>query len=202
METLVRPKTGSRRKTLPDQTPKEVAAPTNTLDAEGFLVWVGKLKQEDALFAVARKRRDKIRKLAKNSGVEMGILDRVLKDADKDPDIVLRSMVTYKQYSEWLDAPGRQMSLFELPSSAMLSHEERQKKADRTGYALGLMGGNPDDQAYPVDNEFHQLHMEAWHRGQRVLLDRIGPINIAIESADKPAEPAEKDEAEPEQEAA
>ncbi len=182
METLTKPRTGSRRRTLPDQTPNEVEAQTNGLDAESFLVWVGKLKQEDALFQVARKRRDKVRKLAKNAGVEMGILDRVLKDADKDPDIVLRGMATYKQYSEWMDAPGKQFSLFDLPNSAMLSHAEREEKAKRAGYADGLMGKSVDTQAYPIDHEFHQVYMAQWHAGQKILLDRIQPINIAIES--------------------
>ena len=132
METLQKARAGSRRKVHQDKSPKEIAG-SNQLDAESFLVWVGKLRQEDALFQVARKRRDKVRKLAKNSGVEMGVLDRVLKDADKDPDIVLKSMSTYKQYSEWLDAPGRQMSLFEIPNSSMLSHDERAEKAKRAG---------------------------------------------------------------------
>ena len=198
METLVKPRAGSRRKVHQDKTPKEVTG-SNGIDAESFLVWVGKIRQEDALFQMAKKRRDKVRKLAKNAGVQMAELDRALKDADKDPDIVLRSLSTYQQYSAWLDAPGRQMTLFEIPNSALLSHEERQQKADRSGYTLGLMGRNPDTEAYPVDHEFHQLHMEGWHRGQKIHLDRIQPIEIAIESADKPEpepEPEKQEERE------
>lgn len=187
METLVKPKTGSRRKVHPDKTPKAVEAPTNGLDAESFLVWVGKLRQENALFELARKRRDKVRKLAKNSGMEMGILDRVLKDADKDPDIVLRSMATYKQYSEWLDAPGKQYSLFDLPSGSFLSPEERASKAKRAGYADGLMGKTADLQAYGTDHEFHQLYMEQWHQGQRILLERIVPIDLSLNSDESTA---------------
>lgn len=194
METLTRPKTGSRRRTLPDQTPKEVEAPTNGLDAESFLVWVGKLRQENHLFTLARKRRDKVRKLAKNAGLEMGILDRVLKDADLDPDVVLKGMATYKQYSEWMDAPGRQFNLFEIPNSAMLSHKEREEKAKRAGYADGLLGKTADAQAYPTDHEFHQLYMEQWHAGQKILLERIQPIDIAIESEGKTADAEEAEE--------
>lgn len=185
MEHLTKPRTGSRRRTLPDQTPKEVEAPANGLDAESFLVWVGKLSQENALFEVARKRRVKVRRLAKIAGMDMAILDRVLKDADKDPDIVLQGMATYKQYSEWMDAPGKQFSLFDLPNSAMLSHAEREEKAKRAGYADGLMGKTADTQAYAPDHEFHQLYMEQWHAGQKILLERIQPIDIAIESDSK-----------------
>ncbi|MEN6302213.1 MAG: hypothetical protein ABFD96_05770 [Armatimonadia bacterium] len=182
METLTRPRTGTRRKVHQDQTPQEVKPQTNQLDAESFLVWIGKLQSEDAIFQRARKRRDKVRKLAKNAGLEMAIADRVMKDADKDPDVVLKYLATYRQYSEWLQAPGAQMSLFDLPSGAMLSHAEREQKAKRAGYTRGLMGQNADLEAYPTDNEFHQVHMQGWHDGQKILLDRIKPINISMES--------------------
>lgn len=201
METLQKPRPGSRRKVHQDQTPVEVAPPTNQMDAESFLVWIGKLKQEDALFQLARKRRDRVRKLAKNNGMEMRIADQVMKDADRDPDQVLKFLSTYKQYSEWMQAPGAQMSLFDIPNSSLLSHAERAEKAKRAGYTAGLMGKNPDTEAYPVDNEFHQTHLEGWHAGQKILLERIQPIEIALESSDKPA-PAEDDEPELESEAA
>ena len=187
METLTRPKTGSRRKTHSDLTPKAIEPNTNGLDHEQFLIWVGKIKQENATFALARKRRDKVRKLAKNSGVEMGILDRVLKDADADPDVILKNMATDRQYRVWMDAPGKQYSLFEIPGGAMLSHDERVKRAERAGYTHGLMGENQDLQAYPTDNEYHQTYLEAYYKGQKILTDRIQPINMAIESEDKPA---------------
>lgn len=185
MDTLSKPRTGSRRKVLKDETLTNSAPASNSMDAESFLVWVGKLRQEDAVFDLARKRRAKARRLAKIAGMDMSILDRVLKDADKDPDIVLKGMATYKQYSDWLDAPGKQFSLFDLPNSAMLSHKEREEKARRTGYTRGVMGQNPDAEAYPIDNEHHQQHMEGWHDGQRVHLDRIQPINIALDSDGK-----------------
>lgn len=196
METLTKPKTGSRRKVHADTTPKEVAAPSNQLDAESFLVWVSKLQDEDALFQKARKRRDKVRKLAKNAGLELQIADRVIKDADKDPDVVLRFLSTYKQYSDWMQAPGQQISLFDLPNSALLTHKEREEKARRAGYTNGLLGKDPDSQAYPVDHEFHQIHMEGWHAGQKINLDRIQPINIAIEADRKDDEPAPAEEPE------
>lgn len=180
MESLQKPRTGSRRRIHQDTAPKEVEAPTNGLDAEAFLVWVGKLKRDNAEVENARKRRAKSRRLAKIAGMDMAVLDWVLKDLDTDPDIVLQRMATRKQYSEWLDAPGKQYSLFDLPNSAMLSHKEREEKAKRAGYAAGCMGDTPDVQAYPVDHEFHQTYMEQWHAGQKIHLDRIQPIDIAL----------------------
>jgi len=185
LQTLTKPKAGSRRKVLPDQTPTNSPPATNKMDAESFLVWVGKLKRDNAEVENARKRRVKSRRLAKNAGMDMAVLDWVLKDLDTDPDIVLQRMATRKQYSEWLDAPGKQYSLFDLPNSAMLSHKEREEKAARAGYAAGLMGDTPDAQAYPIDHEFNQIYMEQWHAGQKIHLDRIQPIEIALRADGK-----------------
>lgn len=198
MESLTKPKSGSRRKVHKDQSAPAKAATIGDnnppLDQEGFLVWLGKFKQEDALFALARKRRDKVRKLAKNAGVELQIMDRIIKEEEQDPDIILRWMKTYRMYSEWAMSPiGQQLSLFDIPNSSLLSHEERLKKAQRAGYALGLTGKDPDKDAYPPDHEFHQIHMEGWHNGQRILLERIKPIDDAIDSEAKP-EPEKKGE--------
>ena len=193
MDTLTKPKAGSRRKVLPDQTPTNAPPATNEMDAESFLVWVGKLRKEDAVFELARKRRVSARRLAKVAGMDMSILDRVLKDADKDPDIVLKSMATYKQYSEWMDAPGKQFSLFDLPNSSMLSHKEREEKAKRSGYADGLLGKTADTQAYAQDHEFHQVYMEQWHAGQKIHLNRIQPIDIALDSDGKSQDSEDED---------
>ena len=204
METLQKPKTGSRRKVHQDQTPREVK-PTNGVDADTFLVWLGTIESELALLEAAKKRYGKVWKLALNAGIERKSLEYVMKLADQDPEAVLRGMAKIKQYAEWMNVPiGGQLTLLELPTTAIPTTDERQERARKVGYTLGITGKNPDEQAYPVDNECHQAHMEGWHAGQKVLLDRIQPIEIAIESADKPDkqdEPAAP-AAEPEQEAA
>ena len=108
--------------------------------------------------------------------------------------MVLKFLSTYKQYSDWMQAPGQQISLFDIPNSALLTHAEREEKARRAGYTAGLMGKDPDKQAYPVDHECHQAHMEGWHAGQAILLERIQPIEISINSEDAPKKPAVADE--------
>jgi ribosome modulation factor len=178
-----------------DTAPREIRpdAGSNGVDAETFLVWLGKIEQEKALVEKARKRYGKIWKLALNAGICRKDLEMVMRFADQDPDAVLRTLSNIKQYAQWMDVPiGTQLSIFEIPSSSILSNAELGERAYRAGYVAGITGKNPDTEAYPADNEHHQRHMEGWHAGQKILLDRIQPINIALDSEGK-AEQAEED---------
>lgn len=198
METLTKPRTGSRRKVHQDKTPKEAKPGSNSVDAETVLVYLGKIQQEEAKVALAKKRLNKAWKLAINAGIVRKDLELVRKFSDMDADTVLGTLQRIKQYAQWLEVPiGSQMSLFEIPSSGILSSDELGERAYRAGYVAGVTGKNPDDQAYPADNEFHQRHMEGWHAGQKVWLDRIQPIDIAMDSESKAtAETAEEPELE------
>jgi len=198
METLTKPRTGSRRKVHQDKTPKEVKPGSNSVDAETVLVYLGKIQQEEAKVAAAKKRLNKAWKLAINAGIVRKDLELVRKFSDMDADTVLGTLQRIKQYAQWLEVPiGSQMSLFEIPSSGILSSDELGERAYRAGYVAGVTGKNVDDQAYPPDNEFHQRHMEGWHAGQKVWLDRIQPIDIAMDSESKAtAETAEEPELE------
>jgi ribosome modulation factor len=199
METLTKPKTGSRRKVLPDKTPKEAKPGSNGVDADTVLVFLGKIASEEAKVAAAKKRLNKVWKLAINAGIVRKDLELVRKFADQDADTVLATLQRIKQYAAWLDVPiGSQMSLFEIPSSSILSSDELAERAYRAGYVAGLMGKDPDKEAYPTDHDHHQRHMEGWHAGQKVLLDRIQPIDIAMESEAKGKEPEPADEREDE----
>lgn len=195
METLIKPRSGSRRKVHPDKTPKEIAEPTgsNQVDADTVLVFLGKIQQEEAKVAAAKKRLNKAWKLALNAGIVRKDLELVRRFADQDPDTVLATIQRIKQYAQWLDVPiGSQLTLFEVPSSSILSQDELAERAYRAGYVLGIQGKNLDDQAYPPNTDLGQRHMEGWNSGQKVWLDRIQPIDIAME-ADKPT-PADAEE--------
>lgn len=205
METLSKPKAGSRRKVLQDKTPKEVK-PSNGVDAETLLVYLGQIQQEEVKVKLAKQRLNKVWKLAINAGIVRKDLELVLKFADMDPDTVLSTISRIKSYAQWLEVPiGSQLSLFEIPNSTILSQDELAQRAYRAGYVLGVQGKNPDDEAYPPLTDLGQKHLEGWHAGQKVHLDRIQPITIAMDAADKPAAaPAadpEKSE-QPEQQAA
>lgn len=195
METLSKPKSGSRRKVHPDKTPKEAAPKggSNQVDADTVLVFLGQIQQQEAIVALQKKKLNKIWKLAINAGIVRKDLELVRKFADQDADTVLSTLQRIKQYAQWLDVPiGSQLGLFEIPSSSILSSDELGERAYRAGYVAGLTGKNPDADAYPAGNEHHQRHLEGWHAGQKILLDRIQPIEIALNS-EKPAEEAEED---------
>lgn len=198
MEALTKPKAGSRRKVLKDETQAD-APKTNALGADTLLTWVGVIEKEEAAVAAAKKRLNKARKLAINDGVEMKTLELVRRYAEQEPETVFSSIAKLKQYAEWMNVPlGKQLTIFDTKPSSILSSSEMSDRAYQAGRALGLTGKNPDEQAYPADNEHHQRHLEGWHDGQKVLLDRIGTIQIALDSdgkSDAPDAEAEKEAA-------
>ena len=182
METLNKPRAGSRRRTLPDESQKQVEG-SNTVDADTVLVFLGRIQQEEARVAVAKKRLGKLWKLALNAGIVRKDLELVRKFADQDPDAVLATIGRIRQYALWLDVPvGSQLSLLDIPASSILSSTELGERAFRAGYVLGITGLNPDDEAYPLAHEHRTRHHEGWSAGQKVLLDRIKPIDIALDA--------------------
>jgi hypothetical protein len=182
VETLSKPRAASRRKILPDESPVETAA-SNAPDADTVLVFLGRIRQEEAKVAVAKKRLGKLWKLALNAGIVRKDLELVRKFADQDPDSVLATISRIRQYAQWLDVPlGSQLSLLEIPTSSILSSDELGERAFRAGYVLGITGLNPDDDAYPMAHEHRTRHHDGWSAGQKVLLDRIQPIDIALDA--------------------
>ena len=180
MEQLSKPRPASRRRILPD----EVApAASNAPDADTVLVFLGRIRQEEARVAVAKKRLGKLWKLALNAGIVRKDLDLVRKFADQDPDAVLATIGRIRQYAQWLDVPvGSQLSLLNIPASSILSSAELGERAFRAGYVLGITGLNPDEDAYPMGHEHRTRHHDGWSAGQKVLLDRIQPIDIALDA--------------------
>jgi hypothetical protein len=182
METLSKPRSGTRRKILQNEAPKAVEG-SNAVDADTVLLFLGKIQQEEAKVAAVKKRLNKVWKLALNAGIVRKDLELVRKFADQDPDTVLATIGRIRQYAQWLDVPiGSQLSLFEIPTSSILSSAELGERAYRAGYVLGITGKNPDDEAYPLGHEHRTRHHDGWSAGQKVLLDRIQPIDIALDA--------------------
>ena len=180
METLSKPRPASRRRILPDEA---AAATSNAPDADTVLVFLGRIQQEEAKVAAAKNRLGKLWKLALNAGIVRKDLELVRKFADQDPDAVLATIGRIRQYAQWLDVPvGSQLSLVDIPTSSILSSDELGERAFRAGYVLGITGLNPDDDAYPMAHEHRTRHHDGWSAGQKVLLDRIQPIDIALDA--------------------
>lgn len=182
METLSKPRPASRRRILPDEA-LAVTSASNAPDADTVLVFLGRIQQEEARVAVAKKRLGKLWKLALSAGIVRKDLELVRKFADQDPDAVLATIGRIRQYAQWLDVPvGSQLSLLDIPASSILSSDELGERAFRAGYVLGITGLNPDDDAYPMAHEHRTRHHDGWSAGQKVLLDRIQPIDIVLDA--------------------
>jgi hypothetical protein len=189
VEQLVKPKTGSRRKILQDETPREVKAGDNGPDSDTILLFAGQLRAEKAKVKLAQKRLGMVRKCAINAGLVMQELQEVMADAELEPEAVAAKYARRKQYADALQVPiGTQLSIFEARAAGGvgLSHTEQCEKAYHAGYARGIMGEFPDEQAYPKLTEFGSHHEQGWTAGQAKLHERWNKIEAEIEAASAP----------------
>lgn len=198
METLTKPRTGSRRKVHQDQTPKEAKPKSNVADAGTVLVYLGKITEQEAAVALQKKKLAKLWKLAILEGIVRKDLELVRKLADMDPDTVLGTLNNIKSYAVAMDLPiGTQLSLLDIPGATILSEKELNERAHRAGFFHGATGKDRDLQAYPTDNAQHQRYMQGYNEGQGIWLSRIKTIDIAMDSESKAtAETAEEPELE------
>jgi hypothetical protein len=79
---------------------------------------------------------------------------------------------------------GAQADMFTGPASAMSAVEQ----AYQSGRTRGIMGQNPDEQAYPSNSDLGQEHMRGWHDGQKVLQEQF----LALNEAERQAEAEKK----------
>lgn len=189
MESLTKPKSGSRRKVLQDETQTEVTPPSNGPDNDTILLFVGKLREKKGLVKAAQKQFSAVRKMAINSGLVMQELQEVMADADLEPEAVAAKYARRKQYADALQVPiGTQLSIFEARTAGGvgLSHTEQCEKAYHAGYARGIMGEFPDEQAYPKLTELGGHHEQGWTAGQGKLHERWGKIEAEIDAASAP----------------
>ena len=98
-------------------------------------------------------------------GSHRGLVVRLLEDGSPDPTFAVEGSRPLADYN-----PPRVLGV----STAL----------DSSGriYVLGITSLNPDDEAYPLAHEHRTRHHEGWSAGQKVLLDRIQPIDIALDA--------------------
>lgn len=189
MESLTKPKTGSRRKVLQDETPKELKPGGNEPDNDTILMFCGKIREKKAIVKAAQKQLGAVRKMAINAGLVMQELLEVMADADLEPEAVAAKYARRKQYADALQVPiGTQLSIFEARTAGGvgLSHTEQCEKAYHAGYARGIMGEFPDEQAYPKLTDLGGHHEQGWVAGQGKLHERWGKIEAEIDAASAP----------------
>lgn len=141
---------------------------------DDLLFFMGQFRSADAKIAEARAVRKRIRSRAKLLGIDLQQFDLAIAQFDLEDDTTLDQLRTFKRYCELLDLPiGAQMQLFDMPESNAPSQEGLLKKAYQQGYDNGLLGKNPDEQAYPPMTPEGQEHLKGWNDAQAVLLSKL-----------------------------
>lgn len=189
-----RAKIDHKPKVLQDITDKPAAGiGDNGVSRDTCLFFVGQLKAADKILADARAERKKLRSTMKLQGIDLEILDKVLSLQKQEDTTNLLQQKTLKRYAEFLGMPlGSQMQLFDSPQSGVsFSQEAILKKAYDEGRERGLMGQNPDYQAYPEISPEGQEHTRGWNEGQESLASRIKDLK-SIQAAEEKARAAKR----------
>lgn len=177
MEAITAPK--NKRKKLPDLTPEPLRRNDDSPDPATILFFAGQIEQKKALVKAAQKGLSAVRKRAINAGLVMQELLEVMADAEMEPEKIAAKYARRKLYADALDVPiGKQFTLFERPRNIM-SHDELCEHAYQKGFAYGVMGKNPDEQAFPATSEFYTHNQEGWRAGQAKLAEMIKQLDPA-----------------------
>lgn len=162
----------------------------NGPDRDEYLFLVGRMLDAEAKLAEARDHRKKMRQAAKLRGLDLQIVDLVEKMREEEDDTHFTRFKTIQRYAQYRNLPiGFQMKLFDEGFGGP-SEQDLHQKAYESGRELGILGKNPDDQAYPPVLPEGQEHMRGWHDGQKVLHEKFLKLNA---DADAPEEkPAKK----------
>lgn len=177
---------------LPDLS---AAAASNGPDREEALFMMGQFLSADALVRDARNARKRLRNQAKLRGFDLEQFDLAIAEREREDGTTLDNLKTFKRYCEFLGLPvGSQLQFFSDGETTAFSEEALLKRAHDEGYELGVMGKNPDDQAYPPMSPEGQKHAKGWHEGQKVLLDKFAKLSadMAALDADKAKKAAKK----------
>lgn len=162
------------------------AAPTNGPDREEFLFMVGQIARANEALKAARDAKKKLRSHFKLRGVDLEQMDLAIAEKEREDGTTVDNLRTFKRYCEFLGLPiGSQMQLFDSPQGNGVSHETILKKAYADGYERGVMGKNPDTQAYPEMMPEGQEHMRGWSDGQDVLKAKFVRLSEAMAAEEK-----------------
>lgn len=192
-----RAKIDHKTKVLPDISGTSAAMGSNSGPTrEELLFYIGQSDGADEKIKAAQKFKKSVRQQAKLSGIDVEQMDRARKERDLNDGTTIHQLRTFQTYCAHLDLPiGAQIELFDAPQQkGAHSQEAVLKKARRTGYERGLMGLQPDEQAYPPMTEEGGEHAAGWGEGQKINHDKFLKLNedIAWAEAAKAAKRAAK----------
>lgn len=189
MKTL--PKTAHMDSPKPDQIKPDLSQQPKPGDngpsREDLLFFAGQIRLADEKCTETRDARKKLRQAAVLRGIQLNMLDWVMKVAEEDDDTILDNLRTFKSYAQAFDLPiGSQLDLFGTPGSGSAqANGGVSEKAFRSGYQRGVAGLGPDDQAYPPMTVEGQEHMRGWSDGQKVNHEKLLKLNAEAKAADE-----------------
>lgn len=162
---------------------------TNGASKEDFLFFKGLFENIAGDLRDVKGRRKQARARAESVGLNVDMLDRVIKDQDNGGEVTLDELREYKRYAEWLDMPvGTQLSFLDSPKRRKQKEDDREKAA-RVGYSHGLAGAARDEQAYPPLTEIGMAYADAYDRGQDELKERFVAYNNQVDEPKKRGRP-------------
>jgi hypothetical protein len=152
-----------------------VPPPNQFPDFDTILYFAGRLAITGKAKREASKAHDMVRKQFKNGGVTLKVFDTVSGIIETSGiDGLMDFLKEFDHIAKAYNAPpNTQLKFFDGPT-AVLSLAEQAKKR---GHMLGVMGANPDTQAYPENTDLGREHLAGWHDGQKVQQERFLSIN-------------------------
>jgi hypothetical protein len=180
MESLKIPKGG-------ETIHREPVKSNRFVDTDTILFFFGQLKEKGAAKKAAQKAESSVRRQFKNAGVSLNIYDTIVRLSEQeDADAVQKFVDEFLHIAGAFNhvAPGTQLNLLEGPGSVVGAKD----KARRDGYARGLSGQNPDDQAFPQNTDLGQEHYAGWLDGQIKLQQRFVALNEKVRQEEEEKE--------------
>lgn len=172
----------------PDRVHPDLSKKPNRFPAsDTVLMLAGKLAEAEANCKAANKAKKTLRKQLENAGQGMEAFDTFKKviDHDDPAEALVKFMDEMFHLAEtfYMLPKGTQVDFFTGPKN----QEDILQKARQMGYMRGIMGQNPDEQAYPPNTNAGQEHMAGWYEGQEKLQKEFVSFNerVAKEAAEK-----------------
>lgn len=172
-------------RTLPDLAKPDPKPDSNGPDDDEILFSSGQHKKMHQAIDDARAVLKKFRSHLKLRGFNLTMMDRAMKDAEREDEATLSNMRDLQRYGKALRVPVHfQYSLFEEPLAAN-SNDALMTRAFTDGRERGIKGEFPDDQKWPPLTPEGQEHQRGWSEGQAVNLAKLKSLDEALAEQDK-----------------
>ena len=164
---------------MPDLT-KTTPSPGNGPDREEALFMVGRLADAETQIRMAQALKKRVRATCKLRGFNLGQLDLAIKEKDRDDGPTLDNLKDFKKYCEWFDLPvAAHIQITDKPK--LPNKDDLFEKAYKRGHSLGVLGADPDWQAFPRISQEGEYLLRGWTDGQKVNHEKLIAWNAQVQ---------------------